>query len=174
MSRVNYDLTQVRGIAFDVDGVLSPTVVPMDANGIPQRMANLKDGYAIKQAVEKGVHIAIITGADTEAVRRRFEIIGVKDIYIKTGQKAEILAHWMQKHGLTPSQTAFVGDDIPDAEAMRMVGLPVAPSDACSDIKELALFITKAAGGYGVARELLEEVLKAKGLWAMQAAAFGD
>lgn len=174
MSRVNYDLTMLRGIAFDVDGVLSPTLVPMDSNGVPQRMANLKDGYAIKQAVKQGLHIAIISGADSEAVRRRFQVIGVKDIFLKAGRKADILARWMQEHGLKPEHTAFVGDDIPDAEAMQMVALPVAPADACADIKEMALYITKADGGHGVARELIEEVLKAKGLWASNALAFGD
>lgn len=174
MSRINYDLTRLRGIAFDVDGVLSPTVVPMDENGVPQRMANLKDGYAIKQAVKQGLFVAIITGADTESVYHRFEKIGVKDIFIKAGHKAEILGQWMARRGLEPAEVAFVGDDVPDAEAMKMVGLPVAPGDACSDIKEIARFITKANGGYGVARELIEDVLKAKGQWACKAAAFGD
>lgn len=174
MSRINYDLTRLRAIAFDVDGVLSPTVVPMDENGTPQRMANLKDGYAMKQAVKHGLRIAIITGADTEAVRKRFEKIGVKDIYIKAGRKSEILSEWMSRHGLESAEVAFVGDDVPDAEAMKIVGLPVAPADACSDIKEIARFITKAEGGYGVAREIIEDVLKAQGKWPAQAAAFGD
>ncbi len=174
MSRIDYDLTQLRGIAFDVDGVLSPAVVPMDANGVPQRMANLKDGYAVKQAVKHGLHIAIISGADSQAVYQRFANIGVKDIYIKVGKKIDILTHWMRKHALNPDQVAFVGDDIPDAEALKSVGLPVAPADACADIKGLAKFITQAKGGYGVGRELIEEVLKAQGLWNDTALAFGD
>ncbi len=165
MSSIDYDLASLHGIAFDVDGVLSPSTVPMDSHGVPQRMANLKDGYAIQLAVKCGIQIAIITGADSEAVARRFRTLGVTDIYLKTKDKLPVLLDWMKRRGLKTHEVAFVGDDLPDIEAMQNVGLPVAPADADPDVKDVACFITRANGGYGVARELIAELLKAKGLW---------
>lgn len=173
MSRIDYDLSAIRGIAFDVDGVLSPSTIPMDANGVPQRMANIKDGYALQLAVKMGLDIAIITGADTDSIATRFRTLGIKDIYLKAGDKLPILEEWMARRGLTSHEVAFVGDDIPDMMPMQSVGLPVAPADAAADVKAIACFITKANGGYGVARELLEEILKAKGVWLTSDDAFG-
>lgn len=165
MSKINYDLTQIRGIAFDVDGVLSPSTVPMSDDGVPQRMANLKDGFAMVQAVKCDLKIAIISGAETEGVRRRFESIGISDIYLGSFDKLPVLLQWMHQHGFAPSQVAFVGDDIPDLKPMHHVGLAVAPRDAAPEIKDIATYITCANGGYGVARELIEQVLRARGLW---------
>lgn len=173
MSSIDYDLCKLRAVVFDVDGVLSPSLVPMSPEGVPQRMANLKDGYALKLAKQQGLEIAIITGADTEAVVKRFKILGIDDCYIRAKDKAKILHEWMESNQLTPAQVAYVGDDIPDMECMLSVGLPVAPADACADIKDIARFITKSNGGYGVARELLEELLKAKNLWPMRNDAYG-
>lgn len=165
MSKINYDLSQIRGIAFDVDGVLSPATVPMGADGVPQRMANLKDGYALVQAVKCGLKIAIISGADTEAVRKRFEAIGITDIYLGPNDKLPVLLEWMHQHGFAPSQVVYVGDDIPDLKPMKHVGLAVAPRDAAPEVKEVACFISGVNGGYGVARELVEQVMRAQGTW---------
>jgi len=173
MSRIDYDLTALRGIAFDVDGVLSPSTVPMDANGVPQRMVNIKDGYALQLAVKMGLDLAIITGADSEAIATRYRALGIRDIYLKAADKLPILEDWMRRRGLSAHEVAYVGDDIPDIKPMQAVGLPVAPADADADVKMLACFVTKAEGGYGVARELLEEILKARGLWMTHDEAFG-
>lgn len=173
MSRIDYDLTSIKGIAFDVDGVLSPSTIPLDDNGVPRRMVNIKDGYALQLAVKMGLQIAIITGADTESIARRFRALGINDIYLKAADKLPILEEWMERRGLTSHEVAFVGDDIPDILAMQSVGLPVAPADAAADVKSVACFITKANGGYGVGRELLEEILKAKGVWMTHDDAFG-
>ena len=173
MSRIDYDLTALRGIAFDVDGVLSPSTVPMGSDGVPRRMVNIKDGYAIQLAVKMGLNIAIITGADSEAVATRYRALGVQDIYLKASEKLPILEDWMRRRGLSAHEVAYVGDDIPDVRPMQAVGLPVAPADAAVDVKMIACFVTEADGGYGVARELLEEILKAKGLWMTHDRAFG-
>lgn len=173
MSRIDYDLAAIRGIAFDVDGVLSPSTIPMDENGVPRRMVNIKDGYALQLAVKMGIEIAIITGADTEAIAHRFRALGINDIYLKAADKLPVLEDWMSRRGLTAHEVAFVGDDIPDILPMQSVGLPVAPADAAHDVKSIACFITKANGGYGVARELLEEILKAKDVWMTHDEAFG-
>lgn len=173
MSRINFDLRKIRAVAFDVDGVLSPTTVPMSEDGVPMRMANLKDGYAIKQAVDKGIKVAIISGAFATGITGRFGLIGVRDIYLGVGHKLPVFLEWAEREGLSPEEIAYVGDDIPDLEVLKACGLPVAPRDACAEVKAVAKFISGANGGYGVARELMEEILKAKGLWPTSAKAFG-
>lgn len=173
MSRINYDLRKIKGIAFDVDGVLSPSTIPLGVDGIPSRMVNIKDGYALQFAVKHGYCIAIITGADSEAVRNRFASLGIQDIYMRASVKLPVLTEWMAKHELQPDEVAFVGDDIPDYEAMRHVGLSVAPADAAVDIKAIAGYVSPVVGGHGVGRDLLEQVLKANGEWLSSAKAFG-
>lgn len=173
MSRIDYDLNSISGIAFDVDGVLSPSTVSVDADGVPRRMCNVKDGYALQLAVKMGLKLAIITGADTESIAKRYKSLGITDVYLRASDKLPILEEWMQRRGLRTHQVAFVGDDIPDILPMQNVGLPVCPADGASDVKAVACLITKAHGGYGVARELLEEILKAKGVWMTNEDAYG-
>lgn len=173
MSKINYDLTAIKAIVFDVDGVLSPSTVPLGINGVPERMANLKDGYAMVQAVKAGLHMAIISGADDVRVLERFRLIGMKDIFLGCKAKLPILQEWMQSNGYQPHQVAYVGDDVPDLPPMASVGLSVAPADAAVDVLAVAKYVTTAKGGFGVARELLEEILKAQGQWMLSAHAFG-
>lgn len=173
MSSIDYDLQRIRGVAFDVDGVLSPSTIPMNDHGEPVRMVNIKDGYALQLAVRKGVKIAIITGARTEGLVGRYASLGVERVYIGVSRKLPVLKEWMALEGLEPAQVAFVGDDIPDLEAMALAGLAVAPRDAAADVLERARYISPVAGGYGVARDVLEQLLRARGLWLDDADAFG-
>lgn len=173
MSRIDYDLNTIAGVAFDVDGVLSPSMVPTDANGMPRRMCNVKDGYALQLAVKMGLNIAIITGAYSESIALRYKSLGITDIYLRSSEKMPALEDWMRRRGLSSHQVAYVGDDIPDILPMQSVGLPVCPADGSPDAKAVACLITKACGGYGVARELLEEILKAKGVWMTSEDTYG-
>ena len=173
MSRIDYDLRKIRGIVFDVDGVLSPSTIPMSEEGMPLRMVNIKDGYALQLAVKHGYKIAIITGADTKAVTVRFNGLGIKDVFLKVAMKLPLLEKWIEENGLKPEEVAYVGDDIPDYQCMRHVGLSVAPADAAMEIKEIARYISPVNGGYGVARDLLEQVMRANGDWMTVEKAFG-
>lgn len=173
MSKIAYDLSLIRGIAFDVDGVLSPSTIPMDCDGHPMRMVNIKDGYALQLAVKCGIKIAIITGADTAALRVRYGGLGISDIYLKSVHKQPVLRQWMEREGLETEQVAFVGDDIPDIPAMECCGLTVCPADAAVDVKQVAGYISPVNGGYGVARDLIEEILRAQGLWMADHKSFG-
>lgn len=172
MSRINYDLSKIKAIAFDVDGVLSPATVPMSADGVPMRMANLKDGYAMQLAVKAGIKIAIITGANVPSIPGRFSIIGVKDIFMGVSDKLPVFERWLAENDLKPEEVAYAGDDIPDMPVLRVCGLPVAPRDGASEVKAIAKFVTRADGGYGVAREILEEVMRAQGLWLDKSSAY--
>ncbi|MFI3240268.1 MAG: HAD hydrolase family protein [Bacteroidales bacterium] len=165
MSAIDYDLKRIKGIAFDVDGVLSASVVPIDISGEPLRMMNIKDGYAIQFAVKQGLNIAIITGSNSKGVYTRFKELGVEDIYMSSAIKMPDLNNWMQKRNLEPENVAYVGDDIPDIQVMNSVGLPVAPIDAAIDVKQIAKYISPVKGGEGCGRDLIEQVLRAQGKW---------
>ena len=80
---IPYDLTKIRAAVFDVDGVLSPSTVPMNDAGVPMRMVNIKDGYAMQLAAKKGLKMAIITGADTPSIAVRYNALGINDVYLK-------------------------------------------------------------------------------------------
>lgn len=173
MSRIDYPLTQIKAVAFDIDGVLSPSTIPLGADGVPCRMVNIKDGYALQLAVKQGLHICIISGATEPSLRARYEGLGIKDVWLGVKMKLPRLREWMETLDLRPEEVAFVGDDIPDYESLRSVGLAVVPADAAVEVKEVARYISPAQGGYGVARDLLEQLLKARGQWMSSHEAFG-
>ena len=167
------DFKHIRGIAFDVDGVLSPSTIPMHPSGEPMRMVNIKDGYAIQLAVKLGFPLAIISGANVEAVRVRFEGLGMKDVFLGATHKLPVFRQWMDAHGLQRDEVIFVGDDIPDLPVMREAGMAVAPADACREVLEAAHYVTPCRGGDGVARHLIQRLLTAHGLWLNDEHAFG-
>ena len=173
MSSIAYDLTKIKAFAFDVDGVLSPSTLPMSTDGEPLRMVNIKDGYAMQLASKLGYKIAIFTGGKTHAVRVRFESLGVRNIYLGAAEKLPLLLDWMQKEDLKPEEVVYVGDDIPDIPCMRHVGLPCAPADAAPEALETALYISPRNGGYGVGRDIIEQTMKAHNNWLRDADAFG-
>lgn len=172
MSSINYDLTKIRAFIFDVDGVLSREVIPLHPDGDPMRTVNIKDGYALQLAVKKGYEVAIITGAYTEAVKIRFSRLGITRLYMRSAVKIHDYRDFLLKTGLKPEEILYAGDDIPDYEVMKAVGLPVAPADAAPEIKQIATYISLKNGGDGVARDVIEQTMKAQGHW-MSDEAFG-
>lgn len=170
---INYDLKKIRAVMFDVDGVLSRETIVLSAEGEPLRTVNIKDGYAIQLACKLGLHIAIITGGKTNAVRLRYEALGVKDVWMGCGVKIEVYEKVKAKYGLSDEEIIFVGDDIPDFEVLKRVGCPCCPADACADIKSISTYVSDKNGGDGVGRDILEQVLRAKGMWLADKKAFG-
>lgn len=170
---INYDLTLIRAIIFDVDGVLSAETIMLSADGEPLRTVNIKDGYAIQLAMKMGLRIAILTGGKTESVRLRYERLGVEDIYMGCAVKIRTYDEFLKKYGLTDGEVMYMGDDIPDMEIMRRVGCPVCPKDACPDICEASLYVSSFRGGYGCGRDVIEQTLRAQGKWMMDEKAFG-
>jgi len=170
---INFDLTKIKAIVFDVDGVLSTSTIPMDNDGQPVRTLNIKDGYAVQLAVKKGLTVAIITGGKTEQIRRRYESLGVKHIYIGSSVKTKDLDDLLSKTGIKEDEILYMGDDIPDYEIMQRVGLPCCPADAAPEIKAISKYVSPYEGGHGCGRDVLEQVMKAQGLWMQGAVAFG-
>jgi 3-deoxy-D-manno-octulosonate 8-phosphate phosphatase (KDO 8-P phosphatase) len=170
---INYDLTKIRAIIFDVDGVLSSETIPMAPDGVPMRTVNIKDGYALQLAVKLGLRMAIMTGANVPSVRVRYEGLGLTDIYTGCSVKIRTYNEFLQKYGLKDEEVMYMGDDVPDLEVMRRVGCPVCPKDACPEVKSACLYVSHRNGGHGCARDVIEQTLRAQGLWQMNATAFG-
>ena len=172
MSSINYDLKKIKALLFDVDGVLSSDTIPLHPNGEPMRMVNIKDGFAMQLAVKRGLIIGIITGGKTNAVKIRFENLGVKHIYMASSHKLEDFNDFINKTNLQMEEILYMGDDIPDYPVMKLVGLPCCPSDAAPEIKAVSKYISRIEGGRGCGRDVIEQVLKAQGMW-MSDEAFG-
>lgn len=170
---INYDLARIKAVIFDVDGVLSRQTITLAADGLPMRTVNIQDGYAIQLAKKMGVRVAIITGGNSSAIYTRYDKLGVEDIYMDCAVKVTTYNEFLSKYSLTDADVVYVGDDIPDYEIMKRCGCPCCPSDACSDIKKISAYVSSVAGGEGVARDVLEQVLRAQGKWLANAKAFG-
>ena len=170
---INYDLQKIKAVVFDVDGVLSASTIQMDGKGEPVRTINIKDGYAIQLAVKHGIRLAIMTGGHNENIRFRYEYLGVKDVYINCSMKIRTWEELLSKYDLHEEEIIYVGDDIPDYEVMKRGGCPCCPKDACMEIKEISTYVSDYEGGHGVARDILEQVLKAQGKWVLNEKAFG-
>lgn len=170
---INYDLTKISTVIFDVDGVLSANTIPMDANGNPVRTMNVKDGYAIQLAAKQGIRLAIMTGGKDDSIRYRYNKLGVKDVFMGCAVKIKTYDEYLSKYNLTKDEVMYLGDDIPDYEIMMTAGCTCCPSDACPDIKKISTYVSPFAGGYGFARDVIEQILRAQGLWLSSAKAFG-
>ena len=118
---IEYDLEKIKAVIFDVDGVLSANTVSMDENGFPLRTLNIKDGYAIQLAAKMGLMCAIITGGDSDAIRKRYEYLGMTDVFMKCSVKIKTYEKFLEEHDLHDENVIYVGDDIPDYEIMRRV-----------------------------------------------------
>lgn len=170
---INYDLTKIKAIVFDVDGVLSCSTVAMDNDGMPLRTMNIKDGYAIQLAQKHGLRIVILTGGNSSAIQQRYAMLGVDDIYMKCAVKLQVYEQFKQQYHLTDEEIMYVGDDVPDYEIMQRCGCPCCPADACTEIKETSLYVSRFTGGNGVGRDVIEQVMRAQGHWMSSAKAFG-
>ena len=170
---INYDLTKIKAIIFDIDDVLSSETITLSPEGVPLRTVNIKDGYAIQLAMKLGLRIAILTGAKVESVRVRYEGLGVEDIYLGCAVKIATYDAFLQKYGLSDDEVMYMGDDIPDLEIMRRVGCPVCPKDACPEIREVSLYVSDRLGGHGCGRDVIEQTLRAQGKWLSNEKAFG-
>lgn len=165
MKNYKEQLKDITTFIFDYDGVMTNADVLVDADGVPLRSSNSKDGYAIQLAIRLGYRVAIITGGYSVSIEKRMMMLGVKDVFVRSANKTEVLNKYMSDNDLKPEQIVYMGDDIPDYHVMKMVGLPVCPADAAVEIKEISSYISHCCGGKGAVRDIIEQVLKAQDKW---------
>lgn len=162
-------LKKIKAFVFDVDGVLTDGGLLADLQGEFYRTFDAKDGFALRMAMMHGYHLGIITGGRSESIKMRFIACGVKpeDIYLHSRDKMEDFADFCNRHGLTPEEVMYFGDDLPDAPVMIACGCGVAPADAVEEVKEIADLVSTRPGGKGCARECIEKVMRLHGEWKL-------
>lgn len=158
-------LAQITTFIFDVDGVLTDGSIQIGTDGELLRTMNIKDGYAMKYAREKGYTICVISGGKNEGVRYRLRGLGITDIYLGCPDKVEQMEEFFDIYEIKHQEVLYMGDDIPDLYAMQKVGLPCCPQDAAAEIKEVSKYVSHKKGGKGCVRDVIEQVLKVQGKW---------
>ena len=165
MANYKESLRHINTFVFDYDGVLTDGTVILMSNGDALRTANVKDGYALQLAVKKGYRVVIISGGYSESMLRRFEALNIKDVFLGVERKIEVLQDYLEKRNISHDEVLYMGDDIPDFEIMKIVGVPTCPADAAEEIKAIARYISHLKGGHGCARDVIEQVMKIQGKW---------
>ncbi len=158
-------MDRVQAFAFDVDGVFSDGKMLLGADGDVIRSMNIKDGFAIQLAVRKGYPVAVITGGNSEPVRRRFSLLGVTDIYLKSSRKIDDFNHFCEKNKLEPENVLYMGDDLPDYPVMEKAGFSACPKDAVPEIKAVSGYVSDHKGGEGCVRDVVEQIMKVQCKW---------
>ncbi len=158
-------LQHITTFVFDVDGVLTDGSVTITTSGELLRTMNIKDGFALKTAVDKGFNVCIMSGGTNEGVRSRLSGLGLTHIYLGIHNKTEELNRYLAANTINRENVLFMGDDIPDLYVMQEVGLPSCPQDAVPEIKDVSKYISHKKGGKGCVRDVIEQVLKVQGKW---------
>ena len=161
------DLKDIKGFAFDIDGVMTDGGILADLEGQLYRTFDAKDGFAVRMASMNGYPVAVITGARSQSVRARYGGHGIppEDIYLGSRDKLSDFDDFCRRYGLERSQVMFFGDDIPDVPVILAAGIGVAPADASIEAREAADIVSMIPGGKGCVRHHMEEVMKAQGRW---------
>lgn len=152
---------------FDVDGVLTDSSVHVTPTGELLRIMNIRDGFAMKAAIESGYNVCIISGGNNEGVRIRLNNLGITAIHLASPDKVATFKEYIELYNIKPEEILYMGDDIPDFHVMQLVGLPTCPQDASPEIKSISKYISHKNGGKGAVREVIEQVMKVQGKWHM-------
>jgi len=160
---------QILVLLMDVDGTLTDGSVTLastpDNHALEIKTFDAHDGQGLTLAVTAGLRTGVITGRGSAALRRRCKELDIEFVYEKQGHKIAAYEDVLRKTGVKESEVAFLGDDLPDLTIMRRVGLAVAVANATPEVRRAADYRTKAPGGKGAAREVVELILKSKGIW---------
>ena len=158
-------LADITTFIFDVDGVLTDGTITVTTEGEMLRTMSIKDGFALKTAVDAGFNMCIISGGSNKGVRKRLTGLGLKDIYLGAHNKIDQLNDYLSSNNIKLENVLYMGDDIPDYPVMQLVGLPCCPQDAVPEIKAISKYISHKNGGKGAVRDVIEQVLKVHGKW---------
>lgn len=158
-------LNHITTFIFDIDGVLTDSSVHVSQNGEMLRVMNIRDGFAMKAAIESGYNVCIISGGSNEGVRIRLQNLGITDIHLGSSDKVKTFREYTDLYNINPEHVLYMGDDIPDYHVMKLVGLPTCPQDSVSEIKAISKYISHKNGGKGAVREVIEQVMKVQGKW---------
>jgi len=158
-------LENIELILADVDGVLTDGGILFDNQGIESKKFHVRDGLGIKLWRRAGYKFGLLTARNSHIVKVRANELGVDIVRQGFEDKLAKAMEVIQECKLLPEQVCFIGDDLPDLPVMQRVGYGAAVADAVKEVRDAAAYVTRAAGGQGAVREVIEVVLKAKQQW---------
>jgi 3-deoxy-D-manno-octulosonate 8-phosphate phosphatase (KDO 8-P phosphatase) len=158
-------MNHIDTFVLDVDGVLTDGTVHVTPSGEMLREMHIRDGFAMKAALESGYRICVISGGSNEGVRIRLRNLGITDIHLGVPDKVQTFKEYCFDYQVDPKNVAYMGDDIPDFHVMQLVGLPSCPQDASPEIKDISHYVSHKLGGKGAVRDLIEQVMRVQGKW---------
>jgi 3-deoxy-D-manno-octulosonate 8-phosphate phosphatase (KDO 8-P phosphatase) len=158
-------LPKIKTFLFDVDGVLTNDSVQIMPDGELVRNMNSKDRYAMQLAVKKGYRIAIITGGNSNAVKNTLNLLGIKDVFLSQHNKMSCYEDYILEHDLKEDEIVYMGDDLPDYDVMKRVGIAACPNNSAHEIKEISIYISNRNGGEACVRDIIEQVMRSQDTW---------
>jgi 3-deoxy-D-manno-octulosonate 8-phosphate phosphatase (KDO 8-P phosphatase) len=161
-------LKRIKVIAMDVDGVMTDGRIIYDGNGQELKFFDVQDGYAISRARKQGFKIAVISARSCPAVKARLTELKIEKSYLDVYPKISAYEDLLKAFAVNDDEVCFIGDDLPDLEILKRVGLAVAVKNAAPEIKKIADHVTKRKGGRGAVREVVEQILKAQNKWSQE------
>lgn len=162
----------VKVLIFDVDGVLTDGSLFFGDDGQEYKAFNSRDGHGIKMLRDSGVESAILTGRSSQVVLHRARNLGIVRVVQGAHDKLAAYEAMLAETGLTPKQTAYMGDDLVDLPVLRRCGLACTVADAPEEVLARAHYVARAGAGHGAAREVCELIMRAQGTWAGQIALY--
>ena len=159
---VDQHASAIKLLLTDVDGVLTDGGVFYGPEGEVMKQFNIRDGMAVERLRAVGIDVGIITGELSQSVARRAEKLKIELLYLGCKDKPAALRQVMEQRSIAAQQIAYIGDDVNDQEAMAMVGLTAAPSDALPQILAIVDYVCHRPGGHGAFREFAELLIAAK------------
>jgi 3-deoxy-D-manno-octulosonate 8-phosphate phosphatase (KDO 8-P phosphatase) len=157
------DLGSIRLVAFDVDGVFTDGRFYLSDAGIESKAFHTQDGFGVRQLLNAGIEIAVISGRSSDAVEKRMSELGVAHVVQSCSDKVVALDEIVATLGISVADCVYVGDDIPDLPLLRHVGYSIAVANAVPDLHEQCDYSTTAKGGCGAVREVCDLILGARG-----------
>lgn len=156
-------LSDIRLVAFDVDGVFTDGRFCLSEEGVESKIFHTQDGYGVRQLLNAGILVAVISGRSSGAVTRRMAELGVAHVVQGCGDKVAALEEVIASLEVSAAECAYVGDDMPDLPLLNHVGYSIAVANAVPAVHEQCDYSTSAGGGFGAVREVCELVLSAQG-----------
>ena len=155
----------IEAVLFDVDGVMTDGKIYCSENGETLKAFNAADGLGIKLLQDFKIITGVISGRDSAALRYRLNELNIQHLYLGVEEKLNAFENFLEQTGLKPDVVAFIGDDLPDLPILNRCGLSIGPSNSSSEVLSRVDYVTAHPGGEGSIREVVEIILKAKGLW---------
>ncbi len=159
------DISKIRLLVCDVDGVMTDGGIIIDSTGTETKRFHVRDGAGLKYWQRVGHQVAILSGRSSNSVDLRAAELGISVVEQGAKDKLPVLDRILQRTGCTAAETAYIGDDLPDLPCFWQVGYRIAVADAVLELRQEADYVTQRRGGSGAVREAVEFMLRSQGHW---------